>query len=195
MSQISLLGVKSHSSFSNKISNYKRQMKKVLLAFLLGMIVQMTVLCQGDPTTLLKTGDKAPLFICKTIDGKTIDLSKLKGKIVMINFFATWCGPCNQELPVLQENIWNKYKDNPNFVLIILGREHTEQEIMDFVAKKKFTMPFAPDQGREIFKLYASQSIPRNIIIDRDGNIFFQNIGFSFEEFKKLELLLAEKIK
>ena len=105
----------------------------------------------------------------------------------MVNFFATWCGPCNQELPVLQAKVWEKYKNNPDFALIVLGREHSEQEVKDFVKKKNFTMPFAPDPDRGIFKLYASQNIPRNVIIGKDGKIIFQNIGYTKEEFDKID--------
>ncbi len=150
---------------------------------------------QEDQSTLLRTGDIAPTFRCRTIDGKDFDLSKCKGKIVMVNFFATWCGPCNQELPVLQENIWNKYRNNNDFVLIILGREHSEQEVREFVIKHKFTMPFAPDPGREIFRQYATQNIPRNVIIGRDGKILFQSYNYTKEEFAKLENILAQYIK
>lgn len=169
-------------------------MKKALLSLFLTYAVVINTLAQTDTTTLTRTGDKAPGFTCKTLDGKTIDISRLQGKIVMINFFATWCGPCNLELPVLQKNIWDKYKDNPNFVLIILGREHSEKEVRDFVSSKKFTMPFAPDQDRKIFSLYATQSIPRNIIIGKDGKIIFQSIGYNPEEFKQIEDLLAGKL-
>jgi peroxiredoxin len=166
-----------------------------ILIFLLIILIHPSVYGQDDPSTYLKTGDLAPVFACRTIDGNEFNLNKSKGKIVMINFFATWCGPCNQELPVLQQNIWEKYRNNPGFELIVLGREHTAQEVKDFAQKHKFTMPFAPDPGREIFKLYASQNIPRNVIVGKDGKILFQNIGFSKEEFSKIEKLLEENIR
>jgi len=150
---------------------------------------------QDDPSTLTKVGDKVPQFTCKTIDGKTVDISKLQGKIVMINFFATWCGPCMLELPVLQKNIWDKYKNRSDFELIILGREHNETEVSNFVKTKSFTMPFAPDPERKIFSLFATQSIPRNVIVGKDGKIIFQSIGFTPEEFKGIEALLAENLK
>jgi peroxiredoxin len=170
-------------------------MKKLTFIIIITSFTILITYAQQDTTTFTKVGDNAPLFTCKTIDGNTIDISKLQGKIIMINFFATWCGPCNSELPVLQNNIWEKYRNNKDFVLIILGREHNEKEVRDFVAKKNFTMPFAPDSGRAIFKMYASQFIPRNVIIDKNGKIIFQSIGYTEEEFKKIETLLAEKLR
>ncbi len=170
-------------------------MKKVFISIIGCFAVVTFAAAQTDTTTITRVGDKAPVFICKTIDGKTIDISKLQGKIVMINFFATWCGPCNLELPVLQKNIWDKYKNKDNFQLIILGRQHNESEVSNYVKSKKFTMPFAPDPERKIYGLYATQFIPRNIIIGKDGRIIFQSMGYTPEEFKKIEELLAEKLK
>lgn len=170
-------------------------MKKLILLLFIYFAAIAFVTAQTDSTTLTKIGDKAPVFSCTVIDGKIFDLSKTKGKVIMINFFATWCGPCNAELPVLQNNIWNKYKDNPSFQLIILGRQHTEKEVSDFVKSKNFTMPFAPDPNREIYKLYATQFIPRNVIIGKNGKIIFQSIGYTEEEFKKIEELLAKELK
>jgi peroxiredoxin len=155
----------------------------------------MPVFGQDDQSTLIKVGELAPAFTCKTIDGHEFDLAKTNGRIVMINFFATWCGPCNQELPLLQENIWKLYRNNPNFALIVIGREHSDKEIKEFVSKHNFIMPFAADPERKIFSLYASQNIPRNVIVGKDGKIIFQNMGFTKEEFSKIEKLLAEKLK
>jgi peroxiredoxin len=170
-------------------------MKKVLLSIIGSFAVFTFAAAQTDTTTITRVGDKAPVFICVTIDGKTIDISKLQGKIIMINFFATWCGPCNLELPVLQKNIWDKYKNKDNFQLIILGRQHNESEVSNFVKSKKFTMPFAPDPERKIYGLYATQFIPRNVIIGKDGRIIFQSMGYTPEEFKKIEDLLAVELK
>lgn len=170
-------------------------MKKELISLFAFLTAITIVSAQTDTTTLTRIGDKAPVFTCKTIDGKVIDLSKLQDKIVMLNFFATWCGPCNLELPILQKNIWDKYKNNENFQLIILGRQHNETEVRNFVNSKKFTMPFAPDPNREVYGLYATQFIPRNVIIGKDGKIIFQSIGYTPEEFRKIEDLLAEKLK
>jgi peroxiredoxin len=178
-----------------KNAERKFDMKRIVFALLTIIVTSVAACAQKDTTSLTKVGDKAPAFTCKTIDGRTIDITKLTGKVVWINFFATWCGPCNQELPVLQKNIWDKYKNNQAFALVVIGREHSEKEVRDFVTKKQFTMPFAPDPGREIFKLYATQNIPRNVIIGRDGRIVSQTIGYTPEEFRKLENLLEGELK
>jgi peroxiredoxin len=142
-------------------------MKKEILSVLAFFAITGFSAAQTDTTTLTRIGDRAPVFSCTTTGGKAIDISKLQGKVILINFFATWCGPCNMELPVLQKNVWDRYKNNPDFVLIIIGREHTDKEVSDFVAKKKFTMPFASDPKRAIYSMYAKQTIPRNVIIGK----------------------------
>lgn len=167
-------------------------MKKIYFTALLFSIITGFLHAQDDSSTLVRVGDSAPAFTCATIDGKTIDISKLNGKIILINFFATWCPPCLAELPELQKDIWEPYSDRSDFVLLIVGREHTQAEVEAFIEKKKFTMPFVPDPNREIFKLYATQNIPRNVVIGKDGKILFQSMGYSEEEFIKLKELLAK---
>lgn len=147
-----------------------------------------------DEFTLVKEGQKAPDFTFETAPGKTAKLSDLKGKVVWINFFATWCGPCRQELPHLQKEVYDKLKDNPQFELIILGREHSWEEINKFKADNNYNMPFYPDAGRKVFSLYAKQNIPRNFIIDKEGKVAVSSIGFTEKEFaeivEKVEKLL-----
>jgi len=169
-------------------------MKKIIPAMLVLLAIPLLSNAQDDGT-ITKVGDKAPLFSCTTIDGKTIDLNKTNGKIVMVTFFATWCGPCNEELPVIQKEIYNKYKDNPKFVLAVIGRQHTEQELKDFAAAKSLALPFAADPKKEIYSLYAKQMIPRNVIIGKDGRILFQEIGFFPDDFNKMKALLAKELE
>jgi peroxiredoxin len=170
-------------------------MKKTVTATVIMIFAMATLKGQEGNGTLLKVGDKAPLFTAKTIDGKTVDLTKIKDKVIMLTFFATWCGPCNQELPVLEKNIWNKYRDNDDFILLVLGREHDEKALKDFAAAKGFNLPFAPDPKREVFSKYAEISIPRNVIIGKDGKIAWQGIGYNPEEFREMEEFLAGLLK
>ncbi|MEZ5001133.1 MAG: TlpA disulfide reductase family protein, partial [Bacteroidales bacterium] len=134
-------------------------------------------------------------FTCTTVDGKTINTAELKGKVIMINFFATWCPPCKKELPVLQKNIAEKYAGNKNFVLVVLGREHNMDEMVKYASETGLKLPFAPDVERKIYSLYASVTIPRNVIIDKEGKISYQSIGYTEEEFKNLEDHLAGLLK
>jgi thiol-disulfide isomerase/thioredoxin len=99
-------------------------MKTKQLLLVLAFFAFSFSLAAQDEFTLVKIGDKAPDFSFSTEKGQAKKLSDLKGKVVWINFFATWCGPCRQELPHLQKEVYNKLKNNKNFELIILGREH-----------------------------------------------------------------------
>lgn len=170
-------------------------MKKSLTAIVLTLCAMATVNAQGGNGSLLKVGDNAPLFTATTIDGKIVDLNKMKGKVIMLTFFATWCGPCNMELPVLEKNIWNKHRNNENFVLLVLGREHDEKVLKEFAASKGYNLPFTPDPKREVFSKYAEISIPRNVIIGKDGRIAWQSIGYTETEFREMEEFLAGLLK
>ena len=164
--------------------------KKQLLALTILLFFACTIFAQDD-FTLVKEGEKAPDFTFQTLDGQTKKLSDLKGKVVWINFFATWCPPCRKELPHLQKEVYDKYKDNKNFVLLIFGREHTWDEVNKFKKDQHFTMPFYPDPKREIFSIYAKQNIPRNFIIDKNGKIVVAATGFTEKEFENIKNKVA----
>ena len=160
-----------------------KTLRIILLTFITFAYFTLTA---QDEFTLVKVGDTAPDFSFATETGQTKKLSEMKGKVVWINFFATWCGPCRQELPHLQKEVYEKLKNNKNFELIILGREHSWEEINKFKTDNKYNMPFYPDNGRKVFSLYAKQNIPRNFIIGKDGKIAVSSSGFNEKEFAEI---------
>ncbi|MCT4141009.1 TlpA family protein disulfide reductase [Elizabethkingia anophelis] len=162
-------------------------MKKALLSFVL--LVNILVFSQDA-----QEKHPSPVFSITNENG-TIKSSDLKGKVVLINFFATWCAPCMEELPLLQKEIWEKYKDNKKFSLLVIGREHSQDEITAFKAKKGFTLPMYPDKTKSVYSLFAKQSIPRNYIVDTNGSVIYASVGFDEAEFKNMLNKLDELLE
>ncbi len=116
----------------------------------------------------------APIFSTKDINGETIDLSKLKGKIVVINFWATWCGPCRREIPDLNSLV-ERFKNDSEVVFLAISGEE-KNKIVKFIEKNPFNYRLIYDADN-ILKMYSIQSIPTHIIIDKKGYIQFKIVG------------------
>ena len=142
-------------------------MKSVPLIALLGFAFVQQAAFAGDEaqTTLVKVGDNAPDFTCQTLSGNEFSLSGQKGKVVLVNFFATWCGPCMEEMPHLEKQIFQTYGNQKDFALVAIGREHDAKELAKFKSDKGFTLPIAPDPKRQIYGKYATQYIPRTYCV------------------------------
>jgi peroxiredoxin len=148
-----------------------------------------------EETTLVKLNQDVPDFTFESAPGKNQSISTLKGKTVLITFFATWCSPCRKELPHIQSDIYDKYKNNKNFELLIFGREHTWDEVNKFKKENKFTMSFYPDVERKIYSKFATQFIPRNFLVSPEGKVIFSSIGFEEKDFDALKKLLTKQLK
>ena len=168
---------------------------KILTSLFLLLISSSLLIMAQEETTFVKLSESVPSFAFEKSPGKTINIADLKGKTILITFFATWCGPCRKELPLIQSDIYNKYKKNPNFELIILGREHNWNEVNKFREANKFTMPFYPDPDRKVYSKFAGQYIPRNFLISPDGKILFSSIGFEEKDFKKLKEMIEQQLR
>lgn len=169
-------------------------MKMKLLSVLL-LLLPFVTLAQADQSTLTKVGDNVPEFSFEISKDKVVKISDYKGKLILINLFATWCPPCNTELPVVQKQIWEKYSNNEGFAFFVFGREEGWDKLIPFKEKKGFTFPILPDLDRNIFKQFATQSIPRNIIVDEEGKIIYQSIGYTEKEFAEMVALIDQKMK
>lgn len=141
---------------------------------------------QSQDQDIVKVGGMMPEFTIVSDNGAQFKSSSLKGKVILINLFATWCPPCQKELAAVQETLWPKYKDNKNFVMLVIGREHTDADLATYNEKKGFTFPLYPDKGRVIFDKFAKSLIPRTYLVGKDGKIIHATIGYTEEEFAEL---------
>lgn len=112
-----------------------------------------------------------------------------------MSLFATWCGPCQLELAEIEKTLWAEYKDNKDFVLLVIGREHTDEQLKAYNERKKFTFPLYPDPKREVFSLFAEKSIPRAYLFNKEGEAVYTSIGYEKEEFGYLMNAIAEALK
>jgi peroxiredoxin len=170
---------------------------KISLASLLVCAVALNLSAADQSefeSTLTKIGQQVPEFDWTTLDGQKFDTKMLHGKVVLVNFFATWCGPCMEEIPHLQKDIFQKFKDK-NFVMVSIGREHNDAELKKFQKKREFTIPLAADPERKIYSRFATQYIPRNYVIAADGKIAFQSVGYNQEEFKQMLDVIDKELK
>lgn len=165
---------------------------KILIALFL---VSFSWCFAQNDTTKVKIGQQVPEFEYEIAPGVIQNISDLKGKVVMITFFATWCGPCRQELPHIESEIYNKYKKDPDFKLLIFGREHSWIELNKFQSDNNFSMPLLPDPKRAVFSKFADQFIPRNFLISTEGKVLYSSIGFVEKDFETLKQLIKEQIR
>ncbi len=137
-----------------------------------------------EETTLTAVGQMAPTFEVGTLEGLRFSLAEARGKVVLVNFWATWCPPCREEIPHLEE-LWKQIQGK-DFVMVAVAREQSEDEVRPFVEANKMTFPVATDPDRSQYALYAEQYIPRNIVIDREGMIVFQSSSYEKSEFEHM---------
>lgn len=140
----------------------------------------------------VKVGDIAPDFEMSLPSGKTIKLSSLRGKVVMLQFTASWCGVCRKEMPHIEKDIWQKHKNNPNFALFGIDREEPAETVLKFAKATGVTYPIGLDPKADIFATYAEREagITRNVIIDKDGKIVMLTRLFKMEEFNEMVSLI-----
>jgi peroxiredoxin len=150
-----------------------------------------------DRGYIVKVGDMAPDFELTMDNGKTIRLSQLRGKVVMLQFTASWCGICRKEMPFIESDIWQKHKNDNDFVLVGIDREETADKVALLREVTKITYPLAYDTKGDVFRLYAyaNAGITRNVLIDKKGRIVMLTRKFEDQEFKALCQKISQMLK
>ena len=147
---------------------------------------------------IVRVGDIAPEMEMELTDGQKVKLSELRGKVVMLQFTASWCGVCRKEMPFIEKDIWQKHKANPNFALLGIDRDEPIETVKAFAEKTGVTYPLALDPGADHFAKYAERKagITRNVLVDKEGKIVMLTRLYNEEEFaalcKKIDEMLAE---
>jgi cytochrome c biogenesis protein CcmG, thiol:disulfide interchange protein DsbE len=151
----------------------------VLLLVIVGLMLAKR---QQGP---IKIGSPAPDFSLTTFDGQNYKLSDLRGKVVLVNFWASWCKPCEQEAADL-ENAWRNYQPGGEVVFLGVDWTDTEPRAMDYLTKFDISYPNGPDLGTRVSQGYRTTGVPETYIVDKQGNLAFVKLSpfLSLDEIK-----------
>lgn len=170
-------------------------MKIMVIAFLF-----FTLFAQAqndDRGYIVKIGDKSPDITILYTDGSKKKLSDFKGKTVMLQFTASWCGVCRKEMPFIEKDIWLKHKDNPDFVLLGIDLKESREKTLQFAADLKITYPLTLDPDGKSFYSFAAEGagVTRNVILNKEGRIVFMTRLYDPEEFRKMCEVIDQLLK
>ena len=155
---------------------------------------------QADSTGyIVRVGEMAPDFTITLTDGKQVSLSSLRGKVVMLQFTASWCGVCRKEMPFIEKDIWLKHKNNADFAAntLMAFTDICSRFVLAFAKSTGVTYPLGLDPGADIFAKYAlrESGITRNVLIDKEGKIVKLTRLYNEEEFASLVQAINEMLK
>ena len=154
-----------------------------IAAFLCAAVL---VLClRHGPAAALEAGQAAPEIQLKDLSGKPVALSSFKGKVVVVDFWASWCGPCKQSMPFL-EKLSKTYKDKG---LIVLGVniDNDAKSAKKFLDEVRVSFTIVSDADKKVAKAYAPPTMPSSYLVDREGKIRRVHAGFRAGDTKSLE--------
>ena len=146
------------------------KMKNILVGLVFGVFAATSLASSG------LTGKTAPDFALKSSNGENLRLSEYRGDVVMVNFWATWCGPCRQEMPLLDE-LYSRYQ-RVGFSLLGVNIDDNSSKAMDMVSELGVSFPVLFDSRKEVSKLYEVEAMPVTVLIDREGTVRYVHHGY-----------------
>ena len=174
-------------------------MNKSCVVFLAMMFVNSLAFGQDKKVDntgyVVKVGDKVPDFIINEAGDKSYKLSDLKGKVVMLQFTASWCSVCRTEMPFIEKEIWLQ-KKSAGLVVIGIDRDEPVEKVLQYKKDIKVTYPLALDKDADIFGLFALKEagVTRNVIIDRSGRIIFLTRLYDRAEFDQMKKVIFDQL-
>ncbi len=175
----------------NSTSNKKRfpwWVAGVSTLLLIGLLVVLGMWLKQSAVKSLEIGAAIPDFSITSFEGETFQKSALTGKLVLVNFWSSWCASCDEEGDALEE-VWQEVKTSGDIVFIGVNYVDTESDSRAFIEKYGFTYPNGPDLGSRISRIFKVQAVPETYIIGRDGNLAAMKIG-AFESAGEIRELL-----
>ena len=145
---------------------------------------------EGD---VIRVGERAPMISGVSTDGSTVSLDAYKGNPILLVFFATWCGGCAQELPKIERELQQRYKES-GLVVIGVGRGAGFSELAQFKRNKGFSFTIIEDPRRQLYSKYASDYIPRCYLIGKDGVVKYAITGVNDYDFNQLKRKTADEM-
>jgi thiol-disulfide isomerase/thioredoxin len=168
----------------------KRETSIIMAALILVVLIS-TVACSGSPGSggIPARNQSAPDFQLKTLNGEEVSLSSLRGKPVLVNFWATWCGPCRSEMPLLQEIYEDLEWSERGLVIIAVNLSESKTTVQKFMEGNNYSFMVLFDMSGSVGMLYNTQYIPMTYFIDKDGIIKDIKIG-AFQNRAEIEQIL-----
>ena len=149
-------------------------MKRIILPLCMLVMSAATPAASVDP---LRTGAPAPVFALQSSSGKPVALADLKGQIVLVNFWASWCGPCRKELPILEQ--LNRQYRTKGVTLVGVNVEPDTAAAVDWLKATPVSFPILFDVDSKVSKLYQVEGMPNTVILDRAGKVRYIHRGYS----------------
>lgn len=165
-----------------------RLKRRFWAALAAGSIALASTLSAGAAGVSLQ--EEAPDFTLKSLEGSNLRLEEYRGDVVLINFWASWCGPCRQEMPIL-DKLHQRYED-AGFAVLGVNVEGEAAPAQKIVDKTNVTFPVLIDEGQDVSERYALEAMPSTVVVDRDGKVRYIHRGYKpGDEAKYVEVVKA----